>query len=212
MNYLIEYRNDQVVKYASANQSPVNFFTHLFFTNGNGIEFEDGNIVEYWTNGRTINIKDIYKYSISLNEVKNKYNESISKEKQLEYLFNQKSSIAKQIDSNCNESELWEELIIEVNEEIANIETITTKEINDSKYWLKQLKKKNQNPLRISDDYFDLIKLNSHSFPELLDVALALTSALIIHFKTCIPNQYIENDLKILIREKSRLEKIKESK
>ena len=70
MSYLIQQRNESCLRYPSINQNPINHFTHLFFTNGNGVEFEDGNPVTLVSFDRTIPWTEYYKEEKSFSFIK----------------------------------------------------------------------------------------------------------------------------------------------
>jgi len=213
MNYMIEYRNEQVVKYASSNYSPVCFFSHLLFTNGNGIEFENGNIVDYWTNDRKIRIEDIYKTKISLDQIKENYNDSPEREEYLDDLFKQKSKINNYCGGDKTDDELWHEIIKSESKATFMIKTLTTEQVENKDFWLRELIAMKQTEIRISKDFAGIFKINENTLPELFNIALAFVNAFVKYYTLYSDdNEFISKDLDILLTEQCRLDAIKNKK
>jgi len=75
LNYLIQARNEGVIKYPTINKNCIDFFDHLLFTNGNGYELMDGNFVNYFSPfGRLVYWKDYYKNYIAIEDMIELYN------------------------------------------------------------------------------------------------------------------------------------------
>lgn len=225
MSYLIQERNESCLKYASINENPIDHYSHLFFTNGNGVDFFEGNPVRIIPYGRYVLWTDYYKSTTSFSHIR----DYITEYELPNYIEHQLESTPY---SNRTFSEVWDDEIIKLN----NIIEITLEQMFDSTFWLDCLKTKSRYfPYNnLSDGYFKLQQINEHTEFDLFKVAIAVVDAFILFYQDIVDNKYkIEcykpilsykwfdddikqcydvaiNDLKMLKIEQSRLRKINE--
>lgn len=160
--YLLQARNESCLMYRNINTNPRYFFNHLFFTNGNGIDFENGNPVAFVSFNRSVPWTEYYKQTIDFEILKEHYIE-----RYLEHDIKNSLGVS---------DKTWTEAV----NEIDTFATLTVNQIVDPDFWLSTFNKKSFFPyLHLSHNYFKLQKLNTNSDKTLIKVAIALIQAYI---------------------------------
>ena len=178
MNYLIQERNESCVKYRNINENPIQHYQHLFFTNGNGVDFINGNpvqLVEFW---RVIPWADYYKNTTTFEYIKEYF---------IEYtLPNQIEEQVAQFQTSY--SELYDDEVKKLNE----LQEITTHQMTDYVFWLNCLMDTDSYfpYLSLSDGYFKLQKINENTEKTLVKVAIAVTKAYVIFYQDIVDSKY----------------------
>ena len=182
-NYLTQYINESQIQYASIFPYPINVLKHLLFTNGNGVDFVDGNPVEYLPFQKLIPFKDYYKDTKSFEENLEYFKEYHS-EAQINENYNRKKSFNDRFESLGKnnekiksmvkiEDELWKESVKEFHDDLRNIKPLELTKINDLDYWVNQLLDSKYLPLcYISDGYYDLRYFNENTDKILIEYSL----------------------------------------
>ena len=77
-NYLRQAIRESQIKYTIVHQDILSFFRHIFFTNGNGIQFIDGNPVMEVEFYRTIPYTEYYKDQLDFELMKERYSKALT--------------------------------------------------------------------------------------------------------------------------------------
>lgn len=179
--YLLQERNESCFKCPSINQNPRNHFSHILFTNGNGIEFEDGNPVNIVGFNRVIPWTSYYRQGVPFEETKSYYMDHLYY-KEVQEMFDARKSVYEYPPMKMGgeaESRLWDKVHNEVLERINNIKELTLQNITDPDFWYSTFYSNNEYypRLALSNGYFKLQHFNTNTSPILLSVALALVDA-----------------------------------
>ena len=182
--YLIQRRNESCFKYLLINQNPRNYFEHLFFVNGNGVDFEDGNPVEIVDFNRTIPWTEYHKQEIPFEDIKKYYLERMC-DNCLSENFRNKKSIFNRYGKDETDDEIWEKVYKDSDKQISNIKELKFDQITDSNFWYRTFFENNKYypRLDLSDGYFKLQHLTKETDIRLLNVAVALVDAYIEFYK-----------------------------
>jgi hypothetical protein len=87
--YLIEYIKQTQADFPLDSTSPVDVLTHLLYTNGNGVEFVDGNPVVVHDEGlRHTSFKDWYSHVVPFQDIKDRLNQDWNVNKQVKDYYN----------------------------------------------------------------------------------------------------------------------------
>jgi hypothetical protein len=206
----------------------VDDLTHLFFVNGNGISFKNGNPVVSVEFNRTIEFKNYFKECKEFDEMIWQYKEN-NLDSKINDLYTSKLRYAKIL--NKSEDQCYADAVKEIAELYENLERIEDN-LNDVNYYITLIEESEYFPsLRLSKNYFKLEQLNEHTEETLLNIAINLSQAYIEFYENLTTidilkykplmrfddtEEYlndittiIETDLKILTEELTRLAKIK---
>lgn len=179
MSYIIEARNTYCLNYPAINQNPIDFFSHLFFTNGNGIEFVNSNPVEYLSFGRYVPWMDYYKTEKSLDSMR-EYIEDYILPNQVELDLESESY-------GRSYQDIWDNEITYLN----NICELTIEQMTDSEFWYNCLSTKYKYfpYLSLSNGFFKLQEINETSETMLRDIAISVIMAYIRFFNNIKDNK-----------------------
>jgi hypothetical protein len=214
INYLIsEYIIDSF-NYVNINQNPRYHYNHIFFTNGNGIDFINGN-PHVFVHNQNVLWSDYYDRYIDFNKIKSDKLFNIKDICDDKYNYYKKFNLNISYETICDNNRKL----------INNIQNLKLKDILSKNFWLSTFNYKSYWPfLQLSDGFFDLQKLNKNTEITLLKVAISLTEAYIDFYNSKpIINKYrpifgtwndeninrcfhtMERDKRILIKELDRL-------
>lgn len=230
-NYLRQAIRETQIKYTISNEHPLSYFRHLFFTNGNGIVFLDGNPVIGVEFYRTIPYTEYYKDQRSFDDLKEEYFEyHANNDVQHEYKIISRVMKFKQDKklTSDEEDKAWE-LAVEKNDRkfdgIELIDNVSDEQLFDSEYWYKAIDNLSYLPyLGLSKGFYKLEELNKNTEISLLKIGLALSKGYLKILEEYIGHEekytekenpfgnndidfektYLE-DIKVLKREKDRL-------
>lgn len=175
--YLLQARNESCVMYRNINRDVKNFFTHLLYTNGNGIEFQNGNPVELVSFYRTIPWEHYYAEELKLDNIKSQY---------IKRYLEQDCIETQKIIQRHNFQSLWDEALIELD----NIKELTLEQITDKDYWISTFTTKSYIPyLHLSQGYFKMQHINANTESTLIKVAIALSLAYVNFYEYIIQNK-----------------------
>ena len=184
--YLIQERNENCVNYRNINKNPRYHYSHLFFRNGNGVEFIDGNPVVEVAFNRTIPWSEYYKDTISLDELKERYSE-YHLENDIEETFNRSkefNELMKDFREPATESALWVAARKKEEKALVDIEEVTIEQITSIDYWVGTFTEDSYFPhLSLSKNFYKLEKVNENTEKNLLSVAIALVTAYVTFFE-----------------------------
>jgi hypothetical protein len=83
-NYLHQYIRESQIEYPSISKTPVSVLKHMLFTNGNGVEIDGSNFVEYVSFYRTVPFTEYYKDTRTFQEMKEYHSDRCSEKEYLE--------------------------------------------------------------------------------------------------------------------------------
>ena len=183
-NYIISARNQNCFNYPTINQHKNDFFNHLFFTNGNGVEFNDGNPIVGFQYGNWVYWQDFYKHSFSFEDIRTEYFD-----RYFEYDLEKSYNIVSDIKCRLQGGELNDRMVDDVWEEVRkdqllnidNIQELTIEDLTDDQFWFEQLVNCEYLPrLGLSEGYFKAQQLNDNSETLLVKTAMSLSRANIV--------------------------------
>lgn len=173
--YIIQERNESCIQYANINQNPRDHFEHLFFVNGNGVEFSNGNPVNIMRFYREIPWAEYYKEIIPFDTIKDRYIDR--------YLEQDVHKTAEMLNSDYNK------VYKQAQKELNNIHELTLSDILSTKFWDNTFSYNFYIPyLSLSDGYFKLQHLNHNSELTLVKVAKALVLSYIKFYTQILKN------------------------
>ena len=233
--YLRQEYYESCLKYPNINQKPQYHFQHLFFTNGNGIEFLNGNPHYGVHFNRFIPWVDYYQEKKTWVELLEFWQDSIL-DQECEDCFKRREKTAKRLAEIKKEDYSADDLFNKCCDDIQYQVSLTHHDIEvedfrDPNFWFSTMTFDSYWPiLRLSNGFFKLQHLNENTESFLLDVAIAFVEAYIdfyrmgynpadfqpilgIHWKSehiieC--EEVAEEDLITLKKEIKRLYKLKE--
>jgi hypothetical protein len=234
--YLRQEYYESCLLYPSINQNPRYHFEHLFFVNGNGVDFIDGNPHRVVNFDRAIPWVDYYKEEKSWEELLSFWQDRIQ-EDECEDCFKRREETAKRLavikKEEYSADDVWDKCLDDVSHKVEMIQfDVKAKDFRSKEFWFSTFSLNSYWPhLMISDGFFKLQHLTENTEPFLLETAIALTEAYIEFYKTGYnPNDFqpilgmewnaedIENCLKtaekdtaILEKELQRLKKLRDS-
>ena len=202
MSYLIQERNENCVKYRNINVNPRYHYSHLFFINGNGVEFKDGNPVVGVEFNRTVPWSEYYKDTISLGELKEHYSH-YHLENDIEETFERSkefTELMKEIREPAPESALWIAARNKETQTLANIEEITLEQITSIEYWVSTFTEDSYFPyLHLSPGFYKLERLSKNTEPFLLKIASSLVTAYVLFFRKIRDNKDLITNYKPIL-------------
>lgn len=180
-NYLLNARNQHCFNYPILNDSPHKFFNHFFLSDGDGIEFVDGNpVVEFQYGGR-VWWTDFYKHSKSFGDIKEEYMDryfegDVEEAYRLRLEFKTKISDGEL--SNETENQVWKEVAVEQESRINRFEELSVENLTDDEFWFQHLETCDYLPyLCLSEKYFKAYYFNDNSENLMVDCAKSLARA-----------------------------------
>ena len=222
-HYILQAYRESCIKYPNINQNPRDHFDHLFFTNGNGIEFYDGNPHVWVEFNRLIPWKDYYRDQKLMDELK-EYFWDYMVESELEENFKIIEEFQSQL-PNYSPDKLWDKLDKDIRKEIDGLYDLSLEEAKSKDFWATTFNDLIYWPdLRISKGFYKLETFNFNTDRDLLKIAIPLMEATLdfykthddpTEFKTSIGRswndenlkwilQYRENDMDIISKEIKR--------
>ena len=182
-DYIRQAVRESQLKFPSITKRPKDYFIHLFFTNGNGKEFLDGNPVIEVEFERSISYIEYYKEQKSFEELKEFYFDRLA-ENEIYDRFNyiKKAYIRdKSLSNKEQESLFWEEAVTEINsrfDDLVTIDSVSDNELFNINYWEKEINNSDYIPyLQISPTFYQLDCINENTEINLFKIAYALTVA-----------------------------------
>ena len=193
----------ECLKYPTINQNPISHFTHLFFVNGNGTEFIDGNPqtlvyskylpwLDYYNEGKPFQVLYDYEkyYNIPL---------QIS-----QYIKNRNETTKNLIDEDIKKlinADTYKTLYNAEIEKLDNIVELTMDDLQNTDFWIECLKRKDQYfpYLNLSNGYFKLQNINGHTENNLFEIAKAVTLAYLAFFADITKDEMISDYKDVLI-------------
>ncbi|MBU1456931.1 MAG: hypothetical protein KKD01_19625 [Proteobacteria bacterium] len=198
MNYLIQARNEYIIKNAGLYNIRLSFFQSLFFGAGNGIIFKDGNPFKSVEFNRVIPYKHYYSDIKPFEEMK-AYYLCINEDR----LIGDNYNFAKVYDKDASWLDSVQEVKDEYNHE--NISPISIEQLFNRDYYYDAIKdyeirKTNRKHLKLDQElgldkatiiylpnYENNIDLlNQNSCPILLRVAVAFLQGFALYYKECV--------------------------
>ena len=196
-NYIRQAVRESQLEYPSINKDPLQYFNHLFFTNGNGIEFVDGNPVVWVRFNRTVPYTEYYKDQVSFDDLMEYYNERM-KECDIEKEFDFLRELYDDMDVLDNDN-YWEEAVKNVNEKFNDlilIDDVSDEDLFSSAYFRKLILDKEYIPfLSISPSFYKLDEFNENTETNLLKIGLAISEAYLSVFEEFIADKSLYADL-----------------
>ena len=189
MSYLVNFANEVQSQYYNSMKTPLDVFSHLFFTNGNGYCVEDGNICE-WHNMRKVYLKDSFRDSsitlddyIEWDDRRNGEMEIDSLKQHIKEIYDFKVKKGVIEDTKPDFFELAAQEYSKRHDEVIFVSTVQYEDLFKSEYWFDCLY--NSTYLRmiyISKDYYLLDKFNKNTDKDTLKIGLALCQAYLKYF------------------------------
>lgn len=181
MSYLIQERNESCITYSLINQNPIDHYKHLFFTNGNGVDFVDGNPVVFVKYGRYIPWSEYYKHTTTFEYIKDYY---------IDYELS--TEVARQEKNEPHYGD-WDTIWTREIENLDAIEELTLEQLQDPEFWLECVKDtSNFFPyMGLSNGYFKLQEIDKNTDPDLIKIAIAVTFAYISFYMSITDNKEI---------------------
>lgn len=199
-NYIRQAVRESQLKYPSITERPIDYFNHLFFTNGNGKEFLNGNPVEIVSFWRTIPYIEYYRDQKSFEELKEHYFDRLAEtkiEKEFKYMMER---FIYDGDPLEKENYFWDKACKEVNSQFDNlvlIDSISDNQLFNVSYWEKEIDISDYIPyLQISPTFYKLDEFNENTEENLLRIGLSLSKAYVNILTKYIDNPSLLNDKK----------------
>lgn len=213
MYYLIQYITEIQIQYKTAFSKPIKVLEHLLFTIG-GVDFVDGNPVEYVKFYRYIPFTDYYNNTKIIEECL-EYYENVLKEKEIEQNYNFGKFLGDF--KKLTEKEQWEAACKKEDKAIASLKFLTPENIFDYNYWYQNLVTdlKTFPLISIYKDYSCVFKINKNTETALLRVSKLIVQVYIDFYNRCLSDsEYFNNILESISSRRKRsvqLENIKTS-
>lgn len=182
MNYLHQYILESQVNYPQLFKHPINVLNHILYTNGNGVEFVNGNPVQIVHFYREIPFKDYYQQELSRDQMIHYFEKYTDNSLEIEY----DKRVLFAVDE-LEKQEIWHDLVQEFRNKYNDIIWVDTIEFTDFYNEDKILEMLNSTDdkyyhyLYLSEGYYDQCKLNENTDKMLLKIALTMSKAYIMY-------------------------------
>jgi len=195
-NYLLQARNEAVLRYPLINQRPIDYFSHLLFCNGNGIEFVHDNPVVEFEFQRKLPYKIYYQELMNFNVAKELY---MDRNQDMDILDMMKSQIRVHdiIGDPYDADEIHESQRKNYYALYNNIHELAEHNMIDSSFWYNQLKHDSEYvpSLRLSDKYYKMFFFSENTDIILRKTGVALAKAYIEFFDECVKDNAIPDGM-----------------
>jgi hypothetical protein len=189
-NYIRQAIREAQLNFPLTNTHPVNYFNHLFFTNGNGVLFVDGNPAIYLIKpNRSIPYTSFFNSSNTWEDMLEVYFDRFAeKDIEIEFSFLKENNFLNELDHI-----LFLEAKNSINtqfDELVLIDSISDEELFSDTFWIKSLKKDSKyfKYLHLSNNLFKICEFNENTEINLLKIAIAISKAYISIFKEYLSN------------------------
>jgi len=181
-HYLMQEYRESCINYPNINQNPRNHFSHLFFTNGNGIDWVDGNPVVWVKFNRDIPWKEYYRDTKPLSNMMEFFRDYML-EVEIEETFQRRKEFWETL-PDYDEDKLWDKVRDDEVSIRENLYDLSLEEAQSKDFWVNTFQNIEHWPyLQLSNGYFDLQLLNKNTDPDLVKVAVAVSESYIEFYK-----------------------------
>lgn len=143
MSYLKQFIFEQMIKYRTIFETPVQVVSHLFFMNGGGQCMSGNNFCETVSFSRLVPFHQYYAQTLSLEDNKQYYLEHCA-EAELDGEFKRQKDMLKLLSEihsgrKTSNEKIWQDLWSKLNEKLKAIKDFSTENLFDSEWWLAQI-------------------------------------------------------------------------
>ena len=165
-NYIRQAVRESQLVYPSITKTPLQYFNHLFFTNGNGIEFVDGNPAAGVSFYRSVPYSEYYKDQISFDDLMEHYNDRM-REYDIEKEFKSIREMSETMEMDSSEEDDWAEALKNINEkfdDLVLIDSASDEDLFSADYFRTLILDKEYIPvLSLSTDFYKLEEFNENT-------------------------------------------------